>query len=458
MGIKYVGIWQDGKKADKGTYIFTSGDRYVGSWKDNKANGEGIYTFVNGDTYVGEIKDSTLQGQGTLTYAIGDQYIGNFLDNKRHGQGTQTYADGSTYVGEWKNDKRDGQGSYELKTALMNMVQDGTWKDDVFQEEEPPAAVVNELGQTVCPGSPYDTAKQSNITQNWTDCVGKEYWEYAGGGSYSGGYKNGRWHGLGTFIKQPGEKYIGEWKDGFKNGEGIQTYPDGTVEEGIWKDDMFQEAKKTTLPALVIPDPTQENKRPKLGIKNLCSELNPELCSASVVCAEATVQSNNLGSSDKKEWRIPYISYKWTAFLQEANRRGLNCGIKLKSNPMDANSKTTKLNTKVCGTVVLKNCSNNELCSKAASNGSWVKPIYLKPFITEAKKRGLACGVLDAKDTKGLLAKSIQTELNRIGCNAGTPDGVVGPASRRALKRFNEANNTLYNPDVFLAEKRYLKT
>ena len=30
------------------------------------------------------------------------------------------------------------------------MVQDGTWKDDVFQEEEPPEAVVNELGQTVC--------------------------------------------------------------------------------------------------------------------------------------------------------------------------------------------------------------------------------------------------------------------------------------------------------------------
>ena len=78
------------------------------------------------------------------------------------------------------------------------------------------------------------------VPASWTDCVGKEYWEYAGGGSYSGGYKNGRWHGLGTFIKQPGEKYIGEWKDGFKNGEGIQTYPDGTEEEGTWKDDTFQ--------------------------------------------------------------------------------------------------------------------------------------------------------------------------------------------------------------------------
>ena len=177
--------------------------------------------------------------QSPFTYANGDKYVGDFLDNKRHGQGTQTYADGSTYVGAWKNDKRDGQGVFELKTALMDMVQDGTWKDDVFQEEEPPEAVVNELGQTVCPGSPYDTAEQTNITQNWTDCVGKEYWEYAGGGSYSGGYQNGRWHGLGTFIKQPGEKYIGEWKDGFKNGAGIQTYPDGTVEEGTWKDDTF---------------------------------------------------------------------------------------------------------------------------------------------------------------------------------------------------------------------------
>ena len=178
---------------------------------------------------------------GTYTYLNGEKYVGEFMLGEKHGQGTLSYRNGSTYVGEWRDDKRNGQGTFELKSVLMDdIIQEGMWKDDVLQEEEPPVPVVNELGQTICPGSPYDTAKQPNITKDWTDCVGEEHWAYAGGGSYSGGYKNGRWHGQGTFIKQPGEEYVGEWKDGSKSGEGKQTYPDGTVEEGIWEDDVFQ--------------------------------------------------------------------------------------------------------------------------------------------------------------------------------------------------------------------------
>ena len=177
----------------------------------------------------------------TYTYLNGETYVGEFMLGEKHGQGTLNYRDGSTYVGEWRDDKRNGQGTFELKSVLMDdIIQEGMWKDDVFQEEEPPVPMVNELGQTICPGSPYDTAKQPNITKDWTDCVGEEHWAYAGGGSYSGGYKNGRWHGQGTFIRQPGEVYEGEWNDGSKSGEGKQTYPDGTVEEGIWEEDAFQ--------------------------------------------------------------------------------------------------------------------------------------------------------------------------------------------------------------------------
>ena len=39
------------------------------------------------------------------------------------------------YVGNWANDKRHGQGIFEMKTALMNIVQDGLWENDVFQGE-----------------------------------------------------------------------------------------------------------------------------------------------------------------------------------------------------------------------------------------------------------------------------------------------------------------------------------
>ena len=33
------------------------------------------------------------------------------------------------------------------------------------------------------------------------------------GGKYEGGFKDGKKHGQGTYIKPEGRKYVGEWKD-----------------------------------------------------------------------------------------------------------------------------------------------------------------------------------------------------------------------------------------------------
>jgi len=49
------------------------------------------------------------------------------------------------------------------------------------------------------------------------------------------------------------------------------------------------------------------------------------------------------------------------------------------------------------------------------------------------------------------LIENIQAELNRIGCNAGTPDGVVGPASRSAVERFNIANKSGFRSEGFFS-------
>jgi membrane-bound lytic murein transglycosylase B len=37
--------------------------------------------------------------------------------------------------------------------------------------------------------------------------------------------------------------------------------------------------------------------------------------------------------------------------------------------------------------------------------------------------------------------KSLQHELKRAGYDPGVPDGKMGPATRQALRRFQEANN-----------------
>ena len=241
-GEKYVGEYKDGKNNGQGTYTYPDGRKYVGEWKDSKKNGQGTFTFLDGRKYVGEWKDGKNNGLGAFTYANGDQYIGNYLDNARHGRGTQTYANGSKYVGEWRDDKRNGQGTFKLKSVLMDdIIQEGLWKDDVFQgENELKIVATNELGQTLCPGSPYDISQKPDVSKDWNACLGEVHWEYSGGGSYVGEFENGAWHGQGTFKQSPNEEYVGEWQNNQPHGQGTYTYADGTINEGKWENGEFQ--------------------------------------------------------------------------------------------------------------------------------------------------------------------------------------------------------------------------
>ena len=108
-----------------------------------------------------------------------------------------------------------------------------------------------------CPGSYNHTT--------WTDCVGTVI--QSSGNKYVGGFKNGAYHGQGTYTYADGRKYVGEWKDNKRHGQGtyttndgvkyvgewkndlpnglgVRTYADGRVEEGIWENGKFKYAQK----------------------------------------------------------------------------------------------------------------------------------------------------------------------------------------------------------------------
>jgi hypothetical protein len=64
---------------------------------------------------------------------------------------------------------------------------------------------------------------------------------------------------------------------------------------------------------------------------------------------------------------------------------------------------------------------------------------------------------LEVNGNAGLaLRKQIQTELNRIGCALGSVDGKIGPASKRALSRFNKKNKSNYGVKDFFNDKSRL--
>lgn len=56
---------------------------------------------------------------------------------------------------------------------------------------------------------------------------------------YKGEYKNGKFHGTGTFTYENGTTYTGKWKDGLPHGKGTQRSPNGRTLAGQWKSGEF---------------------------------------------------------------------------------------------------------------------------------------------------------------------------------------------------------------------------
>jgi len=92
--------------------------------------------------------------------------------------------------------------------------------------------------------------------RKWTACS----YTWADGSKYVGAWKEGKYHGQGTYTHWNGDKYVGTWKDdsyhgqgtltysngdkyvgaykeGKQHGQGIYSFANGDVDEGEWKED-----------------------------------------------------------------------------------------------------------------------------------------------------------------------------------------------------------------------------
>jgi len=62
--------------------------------------------------------------------------------------------------------------------------------------------------------------------------------EYPSGDKYEGEFKDGLYHGQGTFTYGNGDKYVGEFKDGLYHGQGTFTFATGDKYEGEYKNGL----------------------------------------------------------------------------------------------------------------------------------------------------------------------------------------------------------------------------
>lgn len=92
------------------------------------------------------------------------------------------------------------------------------------------------------PAADTTTATQTAKVSTGLNCVqgncrnGEGIYRHADGSEYSGGFRNAKMHGQGTYIyAKRGEKYVGEWQNGVVDGQGVYYYNSGNRYEGEWR-------------------------------------------------------------------------------------------------------------------------------------------------------------------------------------------------------------------------------
>ena len=173
-------------------------------YNDGKYNGHVKETFPDGTKYEGNLKNGLPHGQGTeiTPYELKGGYWGE-----------------RKYIGEFKNGKRDGYGM-EFHTNHWGE------KYDVLSHLS-----TNEENNKIYRGRPIQFFLMK---------------------TYEGDYKNGEFHGQGTFThydpvpkNRDKTKFVGGWKNGKYNGQGKLTLGKNTY-EGNFTDGVLNGQGTTT--------------------------------------------------------------------------------------------------------------------------------------------------------------------------------------------------------------------
>ena len=208
---------------------------------------------------------------------------------------------------------------------------------------------------------------------------------------------------------------------------------DNTYSGPIWKKSMYWEKHVTEA----------KNRGLSCGVKKTnvvtkkatCSD-EPKNCTIALLCQITTRRNYN---ADGKVWnKNPF----WKKHVAEAKSRGLSCGVDVKYMPKNQECYNSP-----------NACTNSELCVFASFSFEnsilWMADhldekdkefLRYVSFKNEAKRRSLSCSIGKViQKQKNEVIEVIQTNLNRLNCNAGVSDGALGRKTLSALQRWKSA-------------------
>lgn len=228
---RFVGTFKNGhlkgigKEYDNETEIMI----YEGHYKNFKRNGTGIsYEYDTGDIlYDGMWKDGKQTGRGKFFYDDGSYITGTFNDGVCNGKAKKFTKDRQLiYDGMYKNDKKNGYGIEYYKTRDLKYK--GNFKDGSYHGK----GTFYEFFEYYEVGN-FLNGKRHGKIKEYKDRNGKIFSIHT--------WKNGLNDGIGTIFFSNGKvSFKGYFKDKKKEGKGIEYNEDGSINrKGVWKNNEF---------------------------------------------------------------------------------------------------------------------------------------------------------------------------------------------------------------------------
>jgi len=116
---------------------------------------------------------------------------------------------------------------------------------------------------------------------------------FKNGNRYSGGFREGKYDGRGISVYSNGEKYEGDFKDGVYNGHGKYTFSDGSTYVGDFKDGQHTDKKRVFASREKIKQDQISDKEENLVLQNKPSELSKVTPQVLSPLTSSASQSNN---------------------------------------------------------------------------------------------------------------------------------------------------------------------
>jgi len=216
---------------------YSSTRTYVGQTNDGNEHGLGYYDVTMQCKSAGQFVNNLAEGRAVKTWIQGETYVGQYKNNAKSGNGVHAWQSGARYVGQFKNNSPDG---YGILTTVHNGVKfigkvsghiavpiEGNWYTaDNIQidplslgidaqgcKQTAPGVTVNAIGEIITLTNDTITVNEKNFitTTNLEKTDGERITYHFGDWitRYTGGFRNGRYHGNGLISYHNGTKHNG---------------------------------------------------------------------------------------------------------------------------------------------------------------------------------------------------------------------------------------------------------